>query len=67
MKTKTIKGRSTGEIKTALQDCMADGFTPTLAIVFLSVKQDREAIVDLLKKLSGVEADHFVAPEKTEL
>src|SRR6056297_3135991 len=26
-----------------------------------------EAIVDLLKKLSGVEADHFVDPDKTEL
>ncbi|HKL18305.1 MAG TPA: FIST N-terminal domain-containing protein, partial [Halalkalibaculum sp.] len=52
MKTKTIKGRSTGEIKTALQDCMADGFTPTLAIVFLSVKQDREAIVSLLDSMN---------------
>jgi len=52
LKTKTIKGRSTGEIKTALQDCMADGFTPTLAIVFLSVKQDREAIVSLLDSMN---------------
>ncbi len=29
---------------------MSDGFTPTLAIVFISVKQDRRAICELLSK-----------------
>jgi hypothetical protein len=51
MKAKSIKGKSTGEIKAALQDCMSDGFTPTLAVVFLSVKQNREAIVSLLDSM----------------
>jgi len=48
MKAKSIKGKSTEEIKSALTETMADGFKPTLAIVFLSVKQDRHAIISLL-------------------
>jgi hypothetical protein len=48
MKAKSIKGKSPEVITTALQDAIADGFTPTLAIVFISVKQDREAISKLL-------------------
>jgi len=50
MKAKSIKGDSPEEIKTALELSIADGFTPTLAIVFLSIKQDRVAISDLLDK-----------------
>ncbi|MEO8772008.1 MAG: FIST N-terminal domain-containing protein [Ferruginibacter sp.] len=48
MKAKSIKGKSTEEIKAALEKTMDDGFKPTLAIVFISVKQDREAISQLL-------------------
>lgn len=48
MKAKSLKGKSTEEIKTALQKTMADDFNPTLAIVFMSVKQDREAVSKLL-------------------
>ena len=48
MKARSIKGRTTAEIKIALEDCMSDGFKPTLAVVFLSVKQDRTAISKLL-------------------
>ena len=48
MKAKSIKGKSTEEIKVALEKSMEDGFKPTLAIVFLSVKQDREAVSKLL-------------------
>jgi hypothetical protein len=48
MKAKSIKGKSAEEIKTALQQSMADGFAPTLAIVFLSVKQDRSAVSNIL-------------------
>ncbi|HCY75523.1 MAG TPA: hypothetical protein DHV28_06345 [Ignavibacteriales bacterium] len=48
MKAKTIKGKSTEEISSALTESMADGFKPTLAVVFLSVKQDRETISKLL-------------------
>jgi len=48
MKAKSIKGKSTEEIQSALENSMADGFKPTLAIVFLSVSQDRAAIIKLL-------------------
>ena len=48
MKAKSIKGKSTEEIRAALEKSMADRFKPTLAIVFISVKQDREAISKLL-------------------
>jgi hypothetical protein len=48
MKAKSLKAKSTEEIKAALQKTMADDFNPTLAIVFMSVKQDREAISKLL-------------------
>src|SRR6056297_708694 len=48
MKAKAITGKSIEEMVLALKDCMADGFKPTLAIVFVSIKQDRKAIVNLL-------------------
>jgi hypothetical protein len=48
MKAKSIKGKSPNEIKTALLESMSDGFKPKLAIVFLSVSQDRKAISKLL-------------------
>ena len=48
MKAKSLKGKSPEEIKTALEQSIADGFKPTLAVVFLSVKQDRTAISKLL-------------------
>ncbi|HEX9253737.1 MAG TPA: FIST N-terminal domain-containing protein [Ignavibacteriaceae bacterium] len=48
MKVKSIKGKSTEEIKNELTKSLADGFKPTLAIVFLSVSQDRNAICKLL-------------------
>lgn len=50
MKAKSIKGNSTEEIKSAFANSIADGFKPTLAIVFLSIKQDREGINALLNK-----------------
>ena len=48
MKAKSIKGNSTEEISHALRQSMADGYQPTLAIVFISVKQDRDAVSKLL-------------------
>ena len=48
MQAKSIKGKSAEEIKTALQESMADGYQPTLAIVFLSVKQDHKEICKLM-------------------
>jgi hypothetical protein len=50
MKAKSIKGKSTEDIQLALDQTMADGFKPTLAIMFLSVKQDIEAVLGLLEK-----------------
>lgn len=48
MQAKSIKGNSTEEISSVLNESMEDGFKPTLAIVFISVKQDIEAISGLL-------------------
>jgi hypothetical protein len=50
MKAKSIKGNSTKEIIDALQQSLADGYQPTLAIVFLSIKQDYRAIGKLLNE-----------------
>lgn len=55
MKAKSIKGKSIEAIQSALEQIMEGarltdelGFKPTLAIVFLSVEQDREALTKLL-------------------
>ena len=48
MKAKSIKGDSPQQIQATLQLAMADGFRPTLAIAFLSVKQDRNAVCKVL-------------------
>ena len=48
MKAKSIKGKSTEEIKSALKQSVADGFKPTLAICFISKSQNRKAICELL-------------------
>jgi len=50
MNAKSIKGKSTEEIKSALNAILSDNFYPTLAIIFLSVKQNRKAIADLLNE-----------------
>lgn len=48
MRAKSIKGSSAEIIESELNESLKDGFNPSLAIVFLSVKQDRKAITDLL-------------------
>ena len=50
MKAKSIKGKSAEEIQSMLQQAKSDGFRPTLAIVFVSVKQDRKAVCRILSK-----------------
>lgn len=50
MKAKSIKGKSPEDIQLALNLIIADGFKPTLAVMFLSVKQDIEAVLVLLVK-----------------
>lgn len=47
MTAKSINGKSPEEIQSALQQSMSDGFKPTVAIVFISVKQDRKALCKL--------------------
>src|SRR5687768_865679 len=48
MKAKSIKGKSSEEIQSVLQQSMADGFKPTIAIMFISIRQDRKAICEML-------------------
>ncbi len=50
MKAKSIKGKSPKEIKSALAESKSDGFKPTLALVFLSISQDRKAVCEILDK-----------------
>ncbi len=48
MKAKSIKGKSPADIQTALQQCITADFKPTLAIVFMSIKLDLDAVCALL-------------------
>jgi len=48
MKSKSISGKSTEDIKKVLQNSLTDGFKPTIAIVFISVKQNRKEICELM-------------------
>ncbi len=50
MNAKSINGNSTDEIRQALFLAMQDGFKPTLAILFISIKMDRKAVCDILQK-----------------
>lgn len=50
MIAKSIKGKTTEEIKQALEKTMAGGFKPTLALVFLSAMNEIDAICTLLDK-----------------
>lgn len=47
MKAKSIKGNSAEKIKAELTRTMSDGYTPTLAVIFISTFQDRDAITQL--------------------
>lgn len=71
MKAKSIKGNSPSEIKTALTESMADGFKPTLAIVFLSIKQDIDAVNSVLNKtgiaiFGATTSGEFISSEISE-
>src|SRR5678815_1609424 len=48
MKAKSIKGKAPAEIQSELMESMNDGFQPTLAIVFISIKQDRKSVCEIL-------------------
>ena len=48
MQAKSIKGKSTAAIKTALIESIADGFKPTLAFVFLTELEEIDAVTKML-------------------
>ncbi|MGG9962194.1 FIST signal transduction protein [Ferruginibacter sp. SUN106] len=48
MNAKSIKGKSAEEIKLALDQSLADGFKPTLAVMFISKKHNHKIVIDLL-------------------
>jgi hypothetical protein len=50
MIAKTIKGQTADALADELEKATSDGFRPTLALLFLSHRQNREAVVDLLDR-----------------
>lgn len=50
MRAKSIWGDSPGEIQSRLRESMSTEFQPTLAYVFISVRQDRQAICKILRE-----------------
>lgn len=71
MTAKTISGKNPEEIRVALENCLTDGYQPTLAIVFISVKQDRELVCSMLngKELQifgATTSGEFNSPEISE-
>ena len=50
MNVKTIRSKSVDEIKLFIQQSMDEGFLPTLAIVFISSSQNRQAVCEILKE-----------------
>ena len=54
MKAKSIKGGSLDEIRSAFQQSIADGFKPTLAVVFMPDEKEVPAVCELLDE-NGIE------------
>ena len=48
MKAKSIQSNSVNEFQSALEQTINAGFNPTLAVVFISISQDRNAICKIL-------------------
>ncbi len=71
MKAKSIKGNSPEEIKSELKNSLEDGFKPTLAIVFISIKQKREAVCEILNNndidiIGATSCGEFINDHETE-
>jgi len=71
MKAKSIKGKSPEEIRTALAESMIDGFKPTVAIVFLSIRQDIDTVCRLLTEndihvFGSTTSGEFISSEVSE-
>ena len=50
MKAKSIKGKTTEDINIALETLFAKGYQPTLAVVFLSIREEIPSITSLLNE-----------------
>ena len=50
MRAKSVKGNKPEAIRSELNTAMDDGYQPTLAIVFISIKQDRESVCEILRE-----------------
>ena len=50
MKAKSIKGKTATDISVAFESLLADGYKPTLAIVFLSATEEISAVASLLSE-----------------
>ena len=48
MKAKSLNGKSVADVEESLHQALASGFKPTLAIIFMSIKHDRNAICNLM-------------------
>lgn len=71
MQAKTIKGNSSDQIQSALEQSLADGFSPTLGIVFISIKHDRKTICSLLQNkgisiFGATTSGEFISSEISE-
>jgi len=71
MKAKTIKGKSPIEIKSAITESMTDGFKPTVAIVFLSFKQNPDEVCRILDNegiqiFGSTSSGEFISSEISE-
>jgi hypothetical protein len=71
MKANTLKGKSIEEIKYKLEQTLVEGFKPTLAIVFMSLKLEIEAVCELLAAkeiqiLGATSAGEFISSEIEE-
>jgi len=50
MKAKSVKGKTAGEIKAALEANITNEFKPTLATVFISAENERETVCKILSE-----------------
>ncbi|NGP75082.1 hypothetical protein G3570_00440 [Balneolaceae bacterium YR4-1] len=50
MKSKSLFGSSTDEIRSVLNQCLTDGFKPTVAFLFTSIKQDSQDLCSIFKE-----------------
>jgi len=71
MKAKSISGSSTTAIKEAIAKSKTDGFIPTVAIVFISIKQDRNAVAEILNNegidiLGATSCSEFINGHQSE-